>query len=257
LSWDPIAVGSAKWWVCDGCKSLNDVPAKKCYNCRTKRPDKPTLIDDSYSEVKTKGRVSVSVDRSMVAALVAPDPSETARKSSFDDMPALVHGGVPGNDGTDTATLMREPPKRSIAVIGERAWARQDRRAGSTGALPAGNALPMGQMPPMRGSTQRHGVPPPLARSVPPPPPGSLPLPPPPPPLGRQQLPRLDEDLADTDVPEPRPDPERPHEDTPEREPAQAGVDDRNADDGTADNGTADNGDADDRIAYEGNADDE
>ena len=272
-------MGNAKWWVCDDCKSLNDVPAKKCYNCRTKRPANPTLIDDRYSQVKTKGRVSVTVDRSMVAALVARGPSETARKSSFDDVPDVVGGVVPGAGDTDTAMSMREPPKRSIAALGGRAWARLDRQAGSSGkqgagasapyrassapvapgtqpvrpgTLPAGNAPPSDQLLPPQGSTQRPAVPPALARSVPPPPPGSLPLPPPPPPLARQQPPPLDEALVGSDVPEPRHEPERSHEDLPDHEFAKAGADQGNADDGNADDGNADHGNAD-----HGNADDE
>jgi len=39
-------MGKAKWWVCDSCKSLNDLPANKCYKCRAEKPANPTLMDD-------------------------------------------------------------------------------------------------------------------------------------------------------------------------------------------------------------------
>ena len=72
-------MGTAKWWVCDACKSLNDLPANKCYNCRGDKPDAPTLIDDQYSKVGGgENRVGVSVDMSKVGDLTRPDPIETA-----------------------------------------------------------------------------------------------------------------------------------------------------------------------------------
>ena len=65
--------------MCDGCKSLNDMPANKCYKCRTPRPSSPTLLDDQYGQVGGKPRVAVSVDLSRVAELAARDPVESQR----------------------------------------------------------------------------------------------------------------------------------------------------------------------------------
>ena len=74
-----MRMGKAKWWVCDDCKSLNDVPANKCYKCRTNKPAAPTLIDDDYAEVgaATQKRVGITVDLSRLSELTAPDPTET------------------------------------------------------------------------------------------------------------------------------------------------------------------------------------
>ena len=65
--------------MCDGCRSLNDMPANKCYKCRTPRPASPTLLDDQYGQVGGKPRVGVSVDLSRVAELAARDPVETQK----------------------------------------------------------------------------------------------------------------------------------------------------------------------------------
>ncbi len=105
-------MGKPKWWVCSGCKSLNDIPAAKCYNCRAAKPADPTLIDDQYSEVSSgTPRVGISVDLAMVGDLIRPDPLETAKGGEImeafgdpDDQPgewpgewpAEQPGGKPG-----------------------------------------------------------------------------------------------------------------------------------------------------------------
>jgi hypothetical protein len=70
-------MGKAKWWVCDDCHSLNDLPANKCYNCRAGKPANPREIDDHYDEVVTNQRVGITVDLSQVGDLSRPDPLET------------------------------------------------------------------------------------------------------------------------------------------------------------------------------------
>ena len=72
-------MGKAKWWVCDDCKSLNDLPANKCYNCREPKPSDPRLFDDQYSQVGGgQQRVGITVDLDKVGDLTRPDPVETA-----------------------------------------------------------------------------------------------------------------------------------------------------------------------------------
>ena len=78
-------MGKPKWWVCGGCKSLNDMPAAKCFNCRAAKPADPTLIDDHYSEVGSGARrVGVTVDLATVGDLTRPDPLETAKGGEDD-----------------------------------------------------------------------------------------------------------------------------------------------------------------------------
>ena len=70
-------MGKAKWWVCDSCHSLNDLPASKCFNCRAGKSPNPRLIDDQYGEVQSQQRVGITVDLSQVGDLTRPDPVET------------------------------------------------------------------------------------------------------------------------------------------------------------------------------------
>lgn len=130
-------MGKARWWVCGACKSLNDLPAEKCYHCRTKKPDEPTLMDDQYSQVggETK-RVGVSVDRALVSELTAPDPIERAPGGSL--MERLDFGAKPPEQaGPGQAAApgpaaaarppaevrpLREPEPRGIGALGGLDW---------------------------------------------------------------------------------------------------------------------------------------
>ena len=143
-------MGKAKWWICDGCKSLNDVPANKCYKCRDPKPADPTLIDDEYSEVGGgQNRVGVTVDLAQVGHLTRPDPIEKAEPGgimeAFDkvddpyaDLDARqaatptprydpYAGDFERSQATQATTAtpapMREPTKRGIDAIGGRQWA--------------------------------------------------------------------------------------------------------------------------------------
>ena len=144
-----MGMGKAKWWICDGCKSLNDVPANKCYKCRDPKPADPTLIDDEYSEVGGgQKRVGVTVDLSQVGDLTRPDPVEKAQPGgimeAFDKVddpyadldarraatPTPRYDPYAGDFEQPQATQateatppqMREPTKRGIDAIGGRQW---------------------------------------------------------------------------------------------------------------------------------------
>ncbi len=147
-------MGKPKWWVCGGCKSLNDMPAAKCYKCRAAKPADPTLIDDQYSEVSSgPSRVGITVDLATVGDLTRPDPLETAKGGEImeafgkpdvpDDQPGGLpdesrrpplrdDGGGPRGDGggpdwskprVQPTSRLREPTQRSISEVGERPWA--------------------------------------------------------------------------------------------------------------------------------------
>ncbi|HKZ91342.1 MAG TPA: hypothetical protein VJZ50_04325, partial [Candidatus Limnocylindrales bacterium] len=121
-------MAKATWWVCDSCRSLNDMPANKCYKCRTQKPDNPTLIDSSYAQVAgPQARVGISVQRSRVGELSAQRPVETQRGSgafqaygSMDDQP-LESVRTAGEPKSPPPPL-REPPRRSIAQAGGYHW---------------------------------------------------------------------------------------------------------------------------------------
>ena len=129
--------------MCDGCRSLNDMPANKCYKCRTPRPASPTLLDDQYGQVSDKPRVGVSVDLSRVAELASRDPLETQKGAGVfeaftaeDDLP-VESARARGPAFTTAQQLPREqpvagrcrPPSASRCSAASRNWA--DR----TGAL--------------------------------------------------------------------------------------------------------------------------
>ncbi|MEA2027261.1 MAG: hypothetical protein U9O18_11265 [Chloroflexota bacterium] len=138
-------MGKARWWVCEGCKSLNDLPANKCYNCRVARPASPSLIDDQYGVVggDTK-RVGITVDLSQVADLTNPDPIETQKGGSIieafeeqDEQPpdASYPAGrtldpVPRQPAARQPAAppppppLREPTPRGIAAVGGRDWTK-------------------------------------------------------------------------------------------------------------------------------------
>jgi hypothetical protein len=127
--------------MCDGCRSLNDMPANKCYKCRTPRPASPTLLDDQYGQVSDKPRVGVRVDLSRVAELASRDPLETQKGAGVfeaftaqDDMPiesaratgpAFTTGAA---DATGAAGRkpapppIREPVQRGISELGGQDW---------------------------------------------------------------------------------------------------------------------------------------
>ncbi len=127
-------MGKAKWWVCDGCKSLNDLPANKCYKCRERKPGNPTLIDDQYSQVGGgPERVGVTVDLSQVADLTRPDPIETQTGGAImdafnhdDDQPLRMDrtpDGPPDPEaGQPTPRPLRDPIPRGISAVGGRDW---------------------------------------------------------------------------------------------------------------------------------------
>ena len=137
-------MGKAKWWVCESCTSLNDLPANKCYNCRVAKPGNAKLIDDQYSQVGGgEQRVGITVDLSKVADLTRPDPKETAEGGSFvqafeqgDDAYEDVATDAPQTPRYDPYTgafestpsspaeprPIREPARRGIDAIGGRHW---------------------------------------------------------------------------------------------------------------------------------------
>jgi len=144
-------MGKAKWWVCDGCHSLNDLPANKCYNCRAAKPANPRQIDDRYDEVVSNQRVGITVDLSQVGDLSRRDPIET--QSGGGIIEAFAEGGAEAGQApapapqpydpyapapppaapttatpTPTTTQpvppLREPERRGIEQLGgRRSWA--------------------------------------------------------------------------------------------------------------------------------------
>ena len=129
-------MGKAKWWVCDGCKSLNDMPANKCYKCRERKSANPTLIDDQYSQVGGEpDRVGVTVDLSQVSDLTKPDPMETETGGAImdafdhdDDQPLQMDQASGGpsdpNAGQPTPRPLRDPIPRGISAVGGRDWTK-------------------------------------------------------------------------------------------------------------------------------------
>jgi len=200
-------MGKAKWWVCDSCKSLNDLPANKCYKCREAKPGNPTLIDDQYSEVRgSQQRVGITVDLSKLGDLTRPDPLETAEGGGImeafeetSDPYADLDGGQPptprydpysgGYESAPAAAQsapppLREPTKRRIDALGDRPWTVEPPapQAAQPSPPPPGDAPPPG--PPPSGMPPSSGMPPPPPGRASPPPPGAMPGPPPPPPPG-------------------------------------------------------------------------
>ena len=183
-------MGKARWWVCSDCKSLNDLPANRCYKCRVEKPANPRLIDDQYSDVgSTQARVGITVDLSKLAELTSPDPLETARGGGVieafhpQDAPStkteaptsrMSDTGWPPSrpDRSTSPRPLRDPTPRSIAEVGNRPWAD---------ALPPAPPRPAAPAAP---PPDHAAPPPPAAYAATPPPPGPLPhpgLPPPPP----------------------------------------------------------------------------
>lgn len=136
-------MGKAKWWVCEDCTSLNDLPANKCYKCRVSKPRDPKLFDDQYSHVGGGDqRVGITVDLANVGDLTRPDPVESAEGGSImeafdktDDPYADIDQADPTprydpySGGPETPSQqaeprpLREPTKRGIDALGGRGWA--------------------------------------------------------------------------------------------------------------------------------------
>lgn len=208
-------MGTAKWWVCDSCKSLNDVPANKCYNCRAGKPSEPTLFDDTYSQVASQHRVGISVDRSRVKDLARPDPLEkkkgggmveafkrpdkgTAEPSSAPGQTLSVApvqattstvgspprsgmgpdqplSTVAGDAPVPAQRPLRDPTPRSIADVGSRPWSEASQAGPDQSPGAVGSGAPRSM-----GETPHPGSSPPP--QAPPgshaaPPPGYTPLP--------------------------------------------------------------------------------
>lgn len=221
-----VAMGKAKWWVCDSCSSLNDLPANKCYKCFTDKPADPKQIDDQYSHVAGGGdkRVGITVDLSTVGDLTRPDPIETEQGGAIMDAfrstdegggetpaetsasrlydPYEPHPPAPRASATPTASPpMREPEQRGIDAIGGRQWTEEAAPPAPPQPQqpqPPLNPPPPGAVPPPApGAPPQAGqyVAPPPPQGAPPPPPGYPPLPTPPgaaaapPPPGRPPMP--------------------------------------------------------------------
>lgn len=170
-----------KWWVCDGCHSLNDLPANKCYNCRAEKPESPRLMDDHYSEVVSHKRVGITVDLSKVGDLTRPDPIETQQGGgifeAFGDQreqaaeapgagsgarqpydPYAPATGSPASPPRPAPPPLREPQRRGIDQLGGyRQWAEPPMASPEPAAPPPptpgpqttpGPPLPPSQAPP-------------------------------------------------------------------------------------------------------------
>ncbi len=123
-------MGKAKWWVCPGCQSLNDVPANKCYKCRVKKPAAPVLLDDQYGHLQSERRVGITVERRKVAEIAARDPIErqkgTGVVEAFDDeaeeQPPTAQGTSSARAAAPPLRPIRDPVKRGIAQAGGMDW---------------------------------------------------------------------------------------------------------------------------------------
>lgn len=186
-----MVMGKAKWWVCDDCHSLNDLPANKCYKCRAAKPANPRQMDDKYSEVGSQRRVGITVDLSQLGDLTRPDPVETqsgggvfeafgddGARSAQPDAPARQlydpYGSLPEPPGPPaTVRPLREPKRRGIDQLGGvRSWAETPTQPM---APPPADAVP----PPVPSGPPAGAVPPPgttpQAAPYPPQPPASPP----------------------------------------------------------------------------------
>lgn len=184
-------MGKAKWWVCDDCKSLNDLPANKCYKCFTSKPDSPSLMDDQYGHVGggESQRVGVTVDLDMVGDLTAPDPVETAdggglvEAYGFDDDKPLASTQTVSTPAV-TPPPLREPERRSISQIASRHWTDGQQAPTTTAPPPASpppaTAPPQAMAPPPASppALSPAGAPPDGASPSRPPPLAPMPSPP-------------------------------------------------------------------------------
>ena len=155
-------MAKARWWLCDSCKSLNDIPATKCYKCRAMRPARPTILDDQYAQVGgPTSRVAISVDRSKISELAARDPIETEQGSGIldaftvasaqDELP-LESALTPGTHGGRPAPRpIREPVRRGIAAAGGLDWRRTLSEAPRS-AAPEGSRAHTAPPPAVQGS---------------------------------------------------------------------------------------------------------
>ncbi|MFV2064751.1 MAG: hypothetical protein ACC726_14760, partial [Chloroflexota bacterium] len=155
-------MSKAKWWVCDSCKSLNDLPANKCYKCRERKPKTPTLIDDQFDQVGGNDkRVGITVDLADVSDLVAHDPKETQESREFVDVLPTGDRIKVGEDGAPVAggespgqpRPLREPTKRGISEAGGLKWHDEPTTAAPSSETqaagpPQGHMMPQGQTPP-------------------------------------------------------------------------------------------------------------
>ena len=90
-------MGKARWWVCDDCTSLNDLPANKCYNCRVPKPGDPKLIDDNYSQVGGgQKRVGITVDLAKIGALTFEAPDDARYPALALAQRVMQTGGLSG-----------------------------------------------------------------------------------------------------------------------------------------------------------------
>jgi hypothetical protein len=180
---------AAKWWICDSCKSLNDLPARKCYNCRAGKPANPSILDDHYTQVGGgQQRVGIRVSRSMISELAARDPKETEPSRGVieaygaqDDQP--LESARQADLPTTLPPPLRDPVPRSIADLGGRHWLEgftdvldPMAQVGAQAAQMAPPAAPGQPTPPVQPPGQGMSGPP-----------GPGPRPGPPPPLGGTQ----------------------------------------------------------------------
>jgi hypothetical protein len=90
----PRAMPEGDWWACPACRSLNSLPAGKCYSCRAKRPARAKLASEILG-------YSVHVSRDGKTLLQPRD-------------------GGPQPTPRPEARPIRPPQRRSIIAIGRR-----------------------------------------------------------------------------------------------------------------------------------------
>ena len=170
-----------KWWVCIECNSLNDLPAKKCYKCRTQRPSGARIVNP-IADLGTgqPRRVGVTVPRSQVDALMAPPP--TARQGGasgvfedfggHDDQP--IESQRDRSVGSAPPSPLRDPPQRGIGEAGGIHWEEglvDTPRAWEVAARGGTAPSPQGR-PPMASPSGGPGAPGPTGAPGAPWPPG-------------------------------------------------------------------------------------
>lgn len=146
-------MAKARWWMCADCRSLNDLPANRCYKCRAAKPADPSLLDDQYGLVsRGTPRVGITVDLSRIGELIAPDPKETQPPSGAfevygarDDEP--LESVRLANEPKVPPPPLREPVKRAISEVGLH-WSHGLTGAPEDASAPTGEDAPAATVSP-------------------------------------------------------------------------------------------------------------
>jgi translation initiation factor IF-2 len=144
-------MAATDWWVCPGCRTLNDLPSRRCFSCRAKRPRDVVKASEILGDgpiVTTDGEVR------MAPIVAAPDEPPPAPPPA-DAVPAPA---LPRLREPVARSILAVAPQRPMSIpIAVPAGVGAARAPTAVATVPDVRARPSHVVPPEAGPAGRSG----------------------------------------------------------------------------------------------------